>query len=62
MLLKLVIDSFLGPEWHSPIGSMPFHRAIKLSNSRAKPPPTYPRNGHARIQNMMHGAVQIIGA
>ncbi len=29
----------------------------KLSNSRAQPPPTSPRNGYARIQNIMHGAV-----
>ncbi len=28
----------------------------KLSNSRAQPPPTCPRNGYARIQNIMHGA------
>ncbi len=34
----------------------------KLSNSRAQPPPTSPRHGYARIQNIMHGAVQIIGA
>jgi hypothetical protein len=25
----LEISSFLGPKWHSPIGSMPFHRAQK---------------------------------
>jgi hypothetical protein len=29
----------------------------KLGNSRAQPPPTSPRNGYARIQNIMHGAV-----
>ncbi len=29
----------------------------KLENSRAQPPPTSPRNGYARIQNIMHGAV-----
>jgi hypothetical protein len=34
----------------------------KLSNSRAQPPPTSPRNGYARIQNIMHGAVYIMGA
>jgi hypothetical protein len=27
----------------------------KLSNSRAQPPTTCPRNGYARIQNIMHG-------
>jgi hypothetical protein len=42
----LEISSILGPKWHSPIGSMPFHRAQKLSNSRAQPPPTGPRNGY----------------
>jgi hypothetical protein len=29
----------------------------KLENSRAQPLPTSPRNGYARIQNIMHGAV-----
>jgi hypothetical protein len=53
--------SFLGPKWHSPIGLMPFHRA-QLLNSRAQLPPTSPRTGYARIQNIMHGAVEIIGA
>ena len=38
----LEISSILGPKWHSPIGSMPFHRAQKLKNSRAQPPPTCP--------------------
>jgi hypothetical protein len=33
----LEFSSFLDPKWHSPIGSMPFHRAQKLSNSRALP-------------------------
>ncbi len=40
-------------KWHSPIGSMPFHRPKKLENSRAQPPPSSPRNGYARIQNIM---------
>ncbi len=39
------LSSFLGPKWHLPIGSMPFHRAQKLSISRAQPPPTCPGNG-----------------
>ncbi len=39
------IMSFLGPKWHLSIGSMPFHRAQKISISRAHPPPTCPRNG-----------------
>jgi hypothetical protein len=34
----------------------------RLKKSRAQPPPTYPRNGYARIQNIMLGAVKIIGA
>ncbi len=50
-------SSFLGPKLHSPIGSMPFHRAQKLSISRAQPPPTCPCNGSARIKNITHGAV-----
>jgi hypothetical protein len=29
----------------------------KLEKSRAHPPPPSPRNGYARIQNIMHGAV-----
>ncbi len=29
----------------------------KISISGAQPPPTCPRNGYARIQNIMHGAV-----
>jgi hypothetical protein len=53
--------SFLGPKWNSPISSFSFHRAQKLGNSRAQPPPTSPRNLYAHIQNIMHGAVQIIG-
>jgi hypothetical protein len=28
-----------------------------MSFRRAQPPPTSPRNGYARIQNIMHGAV-----
>jgi hypothetical protein len=29
----------------------------KLENSSAQLPPSSPRNGYARIQNIMHGAV-----
>ncbi len=29
----------------------------KLENSRAQPPPTFPSNGYARIQNIMHRVV-----
>jgi hypothetical protein len=46
---------FLGPKWHSPNSSMPFHRAQKFSISRAEPPPTCPRNGSAHIKNIMRG-------
>jgi hypothetical protein len=53
----LKISSFSSPKWHSPISSMPFHRAKNLSNSRAQPCPTCPRNGYARTQNIIHGAV-----
>ncbi len=51
----LEFPSFLGPKWNSPIGSFPFHRAQKTQEFH--PPPTSPRNGYARIQNIMHGAV-----
>ncbi len=40
-----MISSFLGPKWHSTIGSMSFPRTKKLSISRAQPPPTCPSNG-----------------
>ncbi len=56
----LEFSSFLGPKWHSPISSMPFHRAqktLEFPYSRAQRPPTSPRNGYAHIQNIMHGAV-----
>jgi hypothetical protein len=52
----LEISSFLGPKWSSPIRCH-FTGPKQLSNSRAQPPPTCPRNGYARIQNIMHGAV-----
>jgi hypothetical protein len=51
----LEILSFLGPKWQSPIGSMPFHRAQKTLDFQG--PPTCPRKGYARIQNIMHRAV-----
>ncbi len=44
------------------MGSVPFHRAQNLENSRAQPSPTSPRNGYASIQKIMHGAVSIICA
>ncbi len=53
---------FLGPQWHSLSARCRFTGPKKLLNSRAQPPPTFPRNGYVRIQNIMHGAVQIIGA
>ncbi len=53
----LEILSFLGPKWHSPTGSMPFHMAQKTFNFQGLTAPTWPRNGYAHIQNIMHGAV-----
>ncbi len=52
-------SSFLGPNWHSPIGSMPFHRAQKTLECQGPtpPPPTSPSNGYSRIKNHMHRAV-----
>ncbi len=49
--------SFLGPKWLLPIGSMPFHRAQKTLDFQGPIPPTCPRNGYLRIQNIMHTAV-----
>ncbi len=54
--LALEITNILGPKWDSPISLIPFHRDNKLSISRAQPPPTYPHNGYASVQNLMHGA------
>jgi hypothetical protein len=51
----LEILSFLGPKGHLPISSMSFR--LENSQSRAQPSPTCLRNGYARIQNIMHGAV-----
>jgi hypothetical protein len=34
----------LGPKWHSPIGSMPFHRAQKIPDFQGPTPSTCPRN------------------
>ncbi len=58
----LEISSFLGSKWHSPISSMLFHRAPKTLEFQGQPPPTCPCDGYARIKNIMHGAVKIIGA
>ncbi len=60
----LEISRFLGPKWHLPIGSMPFFSQDpkKLSISRAQPPPSCPRNVSARIKNIKHGALYILGA
>jgi hypothetical protein len=44
-LLYLKPSTLLGPKWHSPIGSMPVHRAKKVSISRAQTPLTCLRNG-----------------
>jgi hypothetical protein len=36
----LEISSFLSPKWHSPIGSMPFHRAPKSLDFQGPSPLT----------------------
>jgi hypothetical protein len=56
-LYPTVITIFLGPKWHSPIGSLPFHRAQKTLEFQGPTSSHCPRNGYARIQNIMHGAV-----
>jgi hypothetical protein len=55
---------FLGPQLSLAYsGSMPFHRAPKVLIYRAQPPPTFPRNGAARIKNISTDeAIWIIGA
>ncbi len=57
---SLEILTFLGPKWQSPNGSMSFHRAQKVSISRAQSPPTCPRNGFAHIKSITYRAVSII--
>ncbi len=52
----LEISSFLGPKWDSPIGPMPFYRAQKTLDNQGPTLPACPRDGYARIQNIMHGA------
>ncbi len=53
----LMFSIFSGSvKWHWADRGVPFG-AQKLENSRAQPPPTSLSNGHARIQNIMHGAV-----
>ncbi len=45
----LEFSSFLGPvKWHPAVRWVPFG---------AQPPPTFPSNGYARIQNIMRKAV-----
>ncbi len=41
----MTLPHWRGSKWHSPFGSMPFHRAQKSLVSRAQPPHTCPRNG-----------------
>ncbi len=53
----LETESFLGPvKWHRADGECHLG-PTKLENARAQPPPTFPSNGYARIQNIMHRAV-----
>jgi hypothetical protein len=49
--------TFLGSKWHSPNGSMPFHRAQKSLAFQGPTPPTCPRNGSARIKYITYGAI-----
>jgi hypothetical protein len=44
----LEFSGFWDPKWHSPIGSMPFHRALKTLEILAQPPPTCSHNRSAR--------------
>ncbi len=53
----LEFSSFLGPNGTRLLARCHFTGPKKLSNSRAQFPPTCPRNGYARIQIIMHGAV-----
>ncbi len=39
---KFWMGSFLGPKWHSPIGSMPFHRAQKTLHFQGLTPSHLP--------------------
>jgi hypothetical protein len=38
----LEFSSFLGPKWHSPIGSMPFHRSQKTRQFQGPTPSHFP--------------------
>jgi hypothetical protein len=53
----LFISTFLGPKWHSPNGSRPFHRAQKSLDFKAQPLRTCPCNASARIKSITYGAV-----
>jgi hypothetical protein len=50
-----------GPQMALANDSMPFHRAQKVSTSRAQPPPTCPSNGFARIKSNMYRAGSMRG-
>ncbi len=50
----LEFESFQGP--------VKWHRGDRRVSFGAQPPPTCPSNEYARIQTIMHRAVQIIGA
>jgi hypothetical protein len=51
-VLSCINSSFLGPKWHSPIRSMPFHRAQKTLEFQGPTPPTCPPNEYARIHKL----------
>jgi hypothetical protein len=56
-LLSVCVD-VLGPKWHSPIGSIPFHRAQKSLDFQSPTPlPLALVMDVARIKSIMHGAV-----
>ncbi len=46
-----------GPSWRGRIRGVQGENKRGGAGSRAQPPPTSPRNGYTRIQNIMHGAV-----
>ncbi len=54
---KSFLEFFLAPNGTRLSARCHFTGPKKLENSRAQPPPTSPRYGYSRIQNIMHGAV-----
>ncbi len=54
--IAFIYLEFFGPQWHSPIGSMPFHRAQKTLDFQ-NPTPSHKIMDAARIKSKTHGAV-----